>query len=326
MLKAAPVEDVSDYFYIGLAPGRRNPDGSVSFQRSDLRFEPNFGASQEDGMYDEYDGDYFDPNMDVDPVRSDPFPGGVPSNMDPDGLSYFPGDANWLDRWAWASDELTVDSSSALNGDVDVYDDAHVPDEYQTLIAGNFGARPIGRGDRRRVPARRSTPQRGLQARSATQESSMQSDNSWQKTVLTTVTTDVTANALAIAGGTTHTQTVTIRPQFDFVAQDVTFEPNIVLGAGGAIDLVWARVQQILFGDRVVYQNAIGVPIQAFAAGVNAGGASFIRGIIKGAKIQGGLDIIFTINWNVTDTTAVGANAVQITAVIIGLKPSANCY
>lgn len=91
---------------------------------------------------------------------------------------------------------------------------------------------------------------------------------------------------------------VTIRPQFDFVAEDCTFQGSVG---------TWT-ILSIDFGDRRVFNNATGVPIAVFAT------ASFTRGLIKGAAIAAGLDITITGNLTTSTTTS------ELVVTIIGLK------
>ena len=90
--------------------------------------------------------------------------------------------------------------------------------------------------------------------------------------------------------------TITIRPQFDFVAEDVTFI---------AVTAAQWTVTGIQFGDRIVFSNPTGVPIAVFAV------AGFMRGLVKGAAIAAGLDIQLSVVTTTTET---------LTAVFTGLK------
>ena len=120
-----------------------------------------------------------------------------------------------------------------------------------------------------------------------------------QKTILTG---RLTGTSATVAAGQ---QTITIRPQFDFVAEDVTFDGSTAAKAGGA----WT-ILAIRFGDRIIFNNTTGIPITTFAV------ASFIRGLVKGAAIAAGLDI--QINANLSLATATTASTFQ--ATFIGLK------
>ncbi len=110
-----------------------------------------------------------------------------------------------------------------------------------------------------------------------------------QKTILTG------ASDLNPAVGTA---TVTIRPQFDFVAEDLTFQGSTP---------GWT-ITSIQFGDRIVFSNGTGVPVAVFATG------SFVRGLIKGAAIAAGLDISIAGNLAASTTTS------NLLVTLIGLK------
>ncbi len=92
--------------------------------------------------------------------------------------------------------------------------------------------------------------------------------------------------------------TLTIRPQFDFVAEDLTF-------AGTTAGM---SINRIRFGDRIVFDNDGGVPIAVF------GTASFVRGLVKGAAISAGLDI------SVVGDTGAGVTGATLVATFTGLK------
>jgi hypothetical protein len=293
------------------------------------------------------DNDMLDEDYDDDGM--DNIPGGVPAGQDPTGLFAYPSDAGWLDRWAWESDQLTVDAEVVADGDVDALDDMNEPDEYQTMVSGinkeasmntpmhgdgEFGygeqmqnfTRPSGNIMTKR-PSGNVMTKRPSSNMQITRGLKSPTKGKWMKTVLTAVTTDVTVLGAGVA--TTLTQTLNLRPQFDFVSQDLTFQSNAA-NIGGASGLAitgllsWVRITRIAFGDHTVFDNATGVPIQVFATTVAMGGASFLRGIIKGARIRGGLDILITLSWNVTSAGG-GANDCQVTAVVVGLKPQTTC-
>lgn len=189
-----------------------------------------------------------------------------------------------------------------FNYDVDfgAYDELGEEFEMGAAQRGGRMRRPSGRGGRGGQRGQGGQGGRGLQRRqgqglqrgrrSAPQKSSTET---WQKTVLQGVSALLTAAGPFV---------INIRPQFDFVAQDFAMDGTT---AG-------SNVTSILFGDHVVFQNAVGVPV----ATVNS--TSFIRGLVKGAKITGGLDII--VNGNIT---AVGGQAF---CTVVGLKPATTCY
>jgi len=96
--------------------------------------------------------------------------------------------------------------------------------------------------------------------------------------------------------------TLTIRPQFDFVAEDLTLASRQAGNPSGF------GIQAIEFGDRIIFSNAQSVPLAVFAVG------SFVRGLVKGAAIAAGLDI------TVTATAANSTTSSNLTAVFTGLK------
>jgi len=155
-----------------------------------------------------------------------------------------------------------------------------------------FGARSMAQAPTRQAlsqAAQAMSAQRGYEA---AQQQGV-APGSWQKTVRT-------GQATTTAGAGSPF-TITIRPQYDFVAQDLTF--NIT---GGGVS---ALIQSVNFGDYIAWNDPVGVPTQAVAV------TSFLRGVVKGAKIKGGLDITI-------QGVTVGGNAAPIIAVIPGLKPS----
>jgi len=97
--------------------------------------------------------------------------------------------------------------------------------------------------------------------------------------------------------------TLTIRPQFDFVAEDLTLTAN-----DGATNGAGFGIQAIEFGDRIIFNNSSSVPLAVF------GTASFVRGLVKGAAIAAGLDI------SLSATSSGSTTSSQLTAVFTGLK------
>ena len=151
----------------------------------------------------------------------------------------------------------------------------------------DFGARK--RAARRRRAYRRRGRSRLQRPKSA------RATQVVQKTLLT-------ANSQAQPGGPGAAFTLVIRPQFDFVAEDLTMatrQPNNPAGFG---------IQAIEFGDRIIFNNAQSVPLAVFATG------SFVRGLVKGAAIAAGLDI------SLSCTAANSTTASQLTVVFTGLK------
>jgi hypothetical protein len=161
--------------------------------------------------------------------------------------------------------------------------------------ADEYGRGPQGRGPAGgnfQMPANIQQRGRRMAQGAPAQAAAASSSKKWQKTVLTG-----SVNATAAAA-----YTITIRPQFDFVAQDFTMDGSVAA----------TTVTAISFGDHIVFQNAVGVPITTFAV------AGFLRGIVKGAKIRGGLDI------TVQGVTG-GAGTPAAQATFVGLKPQTTC-
>ena len=338
--------------YMGVAPVRMEA-GGPKFRRDELRYAPEFGAT-EDAMAGHQEN-----TMDNVYAAYDNAPAGMTLEEDPTGLTNYPNTEGFMKRWDFVSDDLTVDSEAALNADVDIYDDGQGYDEYMTFLAGvnageGFSGDELGNylvntraghffspyqtregapqipgvtphfGDEMGAPVGNEGfppmgPRNFMQPRKQPK---------WQKTLLTAITT----NTATVGAGTAIVdlnQTITIRPQFDFVAQDLTFAPNRVLGAAppaAGVGINFANITAVLFGDQVVWNNAVGVPIQLMGSGGPVPN-SFIRGLIKGAKLRGGLDISFTLNWQVESVAPWGGgpNPVQITATVVGLKPQTTC-
>jgi len=287
MTNTAPRRDPSAPVYIGVAPVFKGPGGSLRFNRSDVRIAPEFGAQ-------EIDMSWRTPYQHM--------PGALPL-QDPTGMTPYPGDETYAERWAFASDELTVDNGMALDGDVDIYDSPNVPDDYQMMIAGSeFGRRGLSGGPQRslgsryaqqgfmRVPQQSQRQQRSPQQYQQAAPSS--DEDKWQKTAI------VGANAvlLTVAGP----YAFQLRPQHDFVAMDMTMD-------GSPAN---STLETVVFGDYTVLNNQPGIPIAVL------GVAGFIRGIVKGARIRAGLDI--------TVTGQAGGGGTPV-ATFFGLKPQTNC-
>ena len=90
--------------------------------------------------------------------------------------------------------------------------------------------------------------------------------------------------------------TVTMRPQHDFRANDISFP-----GSTSGCD-----VTAVYFGDRPVWQSTEGVDVSFFAS------TGFIRNILDGQEIRAGLDIKVT-------GTLPGEGSAKV--VIVGEKP-----
>ena len=182
-------------------------------------------------------------------------------------------------------------------GDEDEDDLGNDENEYEELGAKKRRARKGGKksSNRRFVPrgktARRPQPQ--AVARAVAQQIV-------QKTIL------VGQTARVIRG----LWTIVIRPQFDFVAEDMSFTGS-VNGQGAAAAAIGAwSVTTIQFGDRIIFSNPVGVPIAIFVVG------GFMRGLVKGAAIAAGLDILITANLTNANASTPG----QLIATFTGLK------
>jgi hypothetical protein len=294
MSKDSPIRD--DLTYLGIAPVRVSPSGDLAFRRADLRFAPEFGAANAPASNDSNHAPFGDKKEIT--MSRNPFGAGYAPGTDPDrGLSYSPAQEPIGDTWTWETEALSADVAALTNTDGDFYDDdidnVWSPEGYMTMLAGSPNSRmdaaDFGRGPKRDM-RRQMRPQQ-MQQRQAPQQAAS-SDKKWQKTVLTG-----SVNATAAAA-----YTITIRPQFDFVAQDFTMDGSVAA----------TTVTAISFGDHIVFQNAVGVPITTFAV------AGFLRGIVKGAKIRGGLDI------TVQGVTG-GAGTPAAQATFVGLKPQTTC-
>ena len=108
----------------------------------------------------------------------------------------------------------------------------------------------------------------------------------WAKTALVGTTGSISAAA-----------TVTIRPQFNFKASDIAITSSSASST--------ASVTSVLFGDRTIWSNSTGLPISIL------GPTSFLRNLIKGSRIRGGLDIAVAITPGGTET---------VTVSVIGFK------
>lgn len=89
--------------------------------------------------------------------------------------------------------------------------------------------------------------------------------------------------------------------QHHLKAEDIVFN-------GSATD---AKVTSIIFGDKLIWNNAKGLDVSIFSS------SSFIRGLVKGAKLRAGQ--IISINGSVAN------DGDTFAAAIIGLKPASTC-
>jgi len=108
----------------------------------------------------------------------------------------------------------------------------------------------------------------------------------------------------AVAGSATLTgagvATATIRLQHDFISRDILFDGT----------LAGTMINQVRFGDRLVFDSSTGIPFSVFSS------TGFVRGFLKGSKLRGGLDIQIT-------GTLTGAGT--LSATVVGKKPSTRC-
>jgi len=235
------------------------------------------------------------------------FGAGVPSpDWDPQGLYAYPGNQPWLERMLYDTEMQTADVVDLSNTDADFVDSVEVPGVYNTLIAGAgspaphggtpmyanhpqaaFGARPPMAPNRQ--AASQAAQYQATQYQAAQPIQRAPAEQAWQKTARVAFAAPTAAGAF----------TATVRPQYDFVAQDMVADGSTATGI---------IVQSVVFGDYIAWNEPqAGVP----AATIN--GTSFLRGLIKGAKVKGGLDIT-------CQGTVTGAGNVYLT--IVGLKPA----
>jgi hypothetical protein len=174
--------------------------------------------------------------------------------------------------------------------------------DYASLGEDDEDEDEMGRRRRRRKRGRRRgrSKSRG-RSRSKRRAPKAKKQQVVQKTIL------VGQSGATAAAGTQAT--VTIRPQFDFVAEDVTFQGSTANSGGPAPAILW-NITAIQFGDRIVFSNPIGVPINIFAV------AGFMRGLVKGAAIAAGLDIQITGTVNNVGAASTG----NLVATFTGLK------
>lgn len=114
------------------------------------------------------------------------------------------------------------------------------------------------------------------------------------------ITTNSGTNVFGGAGAAT----ITITPQTWFLATDLIITTTV------AAPTVLDAVTSIIFGDRLVWNDPVGVPITAFAAG------SQLRGVLRGH--------IARPNSNILVATTASAASTQIVTVF-GRKPRQRC-
>lgn len=163
---------------------------------------------------------------------------------------------------------------------------------YNELGAQGIMPRPMP--GRFQAPAPQLVPQYPQQApQLQAQQRPQRSQTKWQKTAVA---------GTSVATLTSAAFNITITPQHDFVAQDLTFSGTTPANT---------TCTSVDFADHNVWNEPTGIPTEAFAP------ASFLRGVVKGARIRGGLSI------RIQGVIGTAAGAAQ--AVLTGLKPQTTC-
>lgn len=165
------------------------------------------------------------------------------------------------------------DDDDGLGADLDEFFGADDDDDF-------------GAARRRKKATTRQRIKKLVQAQKAVQK--------WGMAVVSGRTTTIAAAAA---------QTLRIRLQHDFRAEDITFNGST---AGSTIS-------QIMFGDRSVWNVPDGVDVSNFAV------TGFLRKLLLGQEIKAGLDIVITCNTAVTGSPAAG----HVEAMLTGSKPEA---
>jgi hypothetical protein len=177
------------------------------------------------------------------------------------------------------------DFGEDVEGDEELGEDV----EGEELEGDDFGAR--GRRRRRRLKRRLGRLNR-REARVRRKLRQTRRRRKGRKATMWGMTAVAGTSTLAAAGGAS----VKMRLQHDFHAEDITFTGS----AAGA------KVTSIFFGDRVVWSSSDGIDVAVF------GSTSFLRGLLKGQSLKGGLDI--TVNGTLT-----GPGDFAVT--LVGKKP-----
>ncbi len=151
-----------------------------------------------------------------------------------------------------------------------------------------FGAT---RGRRRRQARRQGRRTRRKTRRAKRRGESTESKMEWIKTVV--------GDASEI--GTAGPASLQIQLQHHLKAEDIVFN-------GSAES---AKVTSIIFGDKLIWNNAKGLDVSIFSS------TSFIRGLVQGAKLRAGQ--IISINGSVAN------DGDSFSAAIVGLKPASTC-
>lgn len=196
-----------------------------------------------------------------------------------------------------SGDDDGDDEDDDLSGDDDEDDDGDdLSGDYVDDLEGDYVDDLGGPRRKRRRRARKTTRQNkrairrgGASApapRPAARAGAPVKDNRWGKTV-------VAGKFVAAAA---ESGTITIRPQHEFKAEDVTFEGS----------LAGSLVTSIQFADRNVWSDSDGIDVAVF------GVSGFLRDLLRGQEMVKGLDILINV-------TTPGAGTVR--ATITGYKP-----
>jgi len=195
----------------------------------------------------------------------------------------FGADYDDFDEFGDDSDEDFGDEDSDEDFGEDSSDDDDSDDD-----DGEFGR---SRGRKRRQARRSKRRSRRKSRRSRRRGGKEKAKVPRQKTILSGEDTSASAGAV----------TISITPAHKFWAEDIAFN-----GSSAS-----ATVTSISFGDNLIWNNSVGVDVAALST------ASFIRGLVKGAKSRPGVPI--TIN----GTIAAGGDTLK--AAIVGYKPGKPC-
>lgn len=148
-----------------------------------------------------------------------------------------------------------------------------------------------------------------------------------QHKMIATLLAGANTPAESIAAGATETfsGTITIRPQFDFIARDASLNCTATIGVAGSagtnLTLSSLGVTSVMFGDRVMWQNTTPIPLAVITA------TGFVRNLLRAGRIQGGLDITVTIEQTVASTDAGAQSTTYTTTLTVsGFKiPTGRC-
>ena len=193
-------------------------------------------------------------------------------------------------------DDYTDDDDSSDDddefGEDDFGDDDDFGEEDDFGEDDDFGAtrgRERRQGRRKRRRSRRRGRREGRRERR--QGGSKKKKMEWIKTVVGESEEIDSAGPAALK----------LQLQHHLKAEDIVFN-------GSSSD---AKVTSIIFGDKLIWNNAKGLDVSIFSS------SSFIRGLVKGAKLRAGQ--IISINGSVA------SDGDAFAAAIVGLKPASTC-